>query len=129
MRKQEKSQGTVKRLIKTMFGFYPRMLPVTLVCIVFSALISSIPAIFMQNVIALIETSWQSGDWGAAAGRILPLVGILCVFCAVACRSHDVYTAYGCYHAGLSAQAARKPCSAGCRIFPSAILTRTTTAM
>ena len=31
MRKQEKSQGTVKRLIKTLFGFYPRMLPVTLV--------------------------------------------------------------------------------------------------
>ena len=60
MRKQEKSQGTVKRLIKTLFGFYPRMLPVTLVCIVFSALISSIPAIFMQNVIALIETAGKA---------------------------------------------------------------------
>ena len=77
MRKQEKSQGTVKRLIKTLFGFYPRMLPVTLVCIVFSALISSIPAIFMQNVIALIETSWQSGDWNAVGGQILSLVCLL----------------------------------------------------
>ena len=46
------------------------MLPLTLVCIVFSALITSIPAVFMQNVIALIETSWQSGDWNAVGGQI-----------------------------------------------------------
>ena len=92
MRKQEKSQGTVKRLIKTMFGFYPRMLPVTLVCIVFSALISSIPAIFMQNVIALIETSWQSGDWNAVGGQILSLVGILAAFYVIALVATTVFT-------------------------------------
>ena len=92
MRKQEKSQGTVKRLIKTLFGFYPRMLPVTLVCIVFSALISSIPAIFMQNVIALIETSWQSGDWNAVGGQILSLVGILAAFYVIALASTTVFT-------------------------------------
>ncbi|RGQ44278.1 ABC transporter ATP-binding protein [[Clostridium] leptum] len=92
MRKQEKSQGTVKRLIKTMFGFYPRMLPVTLVCIVFSALISSIPAIFMQNVIALIETSWQSGDWNAVGGQILSLVGILAAFYVIALAATTVFT-------------------------------------
>lgn len=92
MRKQEKSQGTVKRLIKTMFGFYPRMLPVTLVCIVFSALISSIPAIFMQNVIALIEISWQSGDWNAVGGQILSLVGILAAFYVIALAATTVFT-------------------------------------
>ncbi len=32
-----KSGHRKARLIKTLFGFYPRMLPVTLVCIVFSA--------------------------------------------------------------------------------------------
>ena len=92
MRKQEKSQGTVKRLIKTLFGFYPRMLPLTLVCIVFSALITSIPAVFMQNVIALIETSWQSGDWNAVGGQILSLVGILVLFYVLSLASTTLFT-------------------------------------
>ena len=51
-------------LIKMLFSFYPVMLPVTLACIVFNAVISSIPSIFMQNVIALVEQSWQSGATG-----------------------------------------------------------------
>lgn len=92
MRNQNKTQGTVKRLVKTLFGFYPRMLPVTLVCIVFSALITSIPAIFMQNVIALIETSWQSGDWNAVGGQILTLVGILVAFYVLSLASTTLFT-------------------------------------
>ncbi len=92
MHNQAKPQGTIKRLIKTLFGFYPKMLPVTLVCIVFSALISSIPAIFMQNVIALIETSWQNGDWNAVGGQILTLVGILVVFYVLALTSTTLFT-------------------------------------
>lgn len=92
MRNQNKTQGTVKRLVKTLFGFYPRMLPVTLVCIVFSALITSIPAIFMQNVIALIETSWQSGDWNAVGGQILTLVGILMAFYVLSLASTTLFT-------------------------------------
>lgn len=92
MRNENKPQGTVKRLAKTLFGFYPRMLPLTLVCIVFSALITSIPAIFMQNVIALIETSWQSGDWNAVGGQILSLVGILVLFYVLSLASTTLFT-------------------------------------
>ena len=50
------------RLIKMLFSFYPVMLPVALACILFNAIISSIPSIFMQNVISLVEQSWQAGD-------------------------------------------------------------------
>ena len=92
MRNKNKPQGTVKRLAKTLFGFYPRMLPLTLICIVFSALITSIPAIFMQNVIALIETSWQSGDWNAVGGQILSLVGILVMFYVLSLASTTLFT-------------------------------------
>lgn len=73
-------QGVVKRLLKMMFEFYPVMLPVTLVCIVFSAIVGSVPAVFMQNIIAVIEQSWQSGDWGSVSTKILTLAGILIVF-------------------------------------------------
>ena len=73
-------QGVVKRLLKMMFQFYPVMLPVTLVCIVFSAIVGSVPAVFMQNIIAVIEQSWQSGDWSSVSTKILTLAGILIVF-------------------------------------------------
>ena len=67
------------RLIKMLFRFYPVMLPITLVCILANAIISSIPSIFMQNVIALVEQSWQNGDWAAVSGQLFRLVGILVV--------------------------------------------------
>ena len=56
------------------------MLPATIACIVFNAVVSSIPSVFMQNIIAVIENNWQEGDWGAVGGQILRLVSILAVF-------------------------------------------------
>ncbi|HBG75977.1 MAG TPA: ABC transporter, partial [Clostridiales bacterium] len=73
-------QSTIGRLVKMMFGFYPVMLPVTMACILFNAIISSIPAVFMQKVIAVIEANWKSGNWNAAGRIILPTVGLLVTF-------------------------------------------------
>lgn len=77
---RKESKGTVRRLLKTMLEFYPVMMPVTIACIIFNAAVSSVPSIFMQNIIAVIEKSWQSGEWGAVSGEILRLVSILAVF-------------------------------------------------
>ncbi len=78
MNKQQST--TIRRLFKTILGFYPVMLPVTIFCIIFNAAVSSLPSIFMQNIIATLETSWQSGDWNAVSGKILNLVLILTIF-------------------------------------------------
>ena len=77
---ENKKKNIVLRLFKTMLGFYPVMLPATIACIIFNAVVSSIPTVFMQKIIAVIENSWQKGDWGAVGGRILSLVAILAVF-------------------------------------------------
>ena len=77
---RKESKGIVRRLLKTMLEFYPVMMPVTIACIIFNAAVSSVPSIFMQNIIAVIEKSWQSGEWGAVSGEILRLVSILAVF-------------------------------------------------
>ena len=45
--KRKVKKGVVSRLLRTMRGFYPVMLPLAVVCIVFSAVVSSIPSIFM----------------------------------------------------------------------------------
>ena len=43
-------KGTFKRLIKELFAFYPRLLPLTICCIILSAAIGAIPALFMRQV-------------------------------------------------------------------------------
>ncbi|MGN0106358.1 MAG: ABC transporter ATP-binding protein [Hominilimicola sp.] len=63
-----------------MLVFYPVILPVAIVCIIFSAIVSSFPAVFMQNIIAIVEESWKSGDWNAVGVRILSFVGLLVIF-------------------------------------------------
>ena len=76
----KRSMGrTMKRLIHTLFEFYPVMMPVVVVCVIFSAVVSSIPAVFMQNIIAIVEQSWQAGDWAAVSGQIVKLVCTLIV--------------------------------------------------
>ena len=71
---------TAPRLIKTLFGFYPVMLPLTVVLILFNAVVSSMPSIFMQRVIAAVEDNWQSGSWDAAGKTIIGTVTLLGVF-------------------------------------------------
>ena len=85
-------QGTLLRIFKTLFSFYPVMMPVVVCCILFSAIISSIPSVFMQKVIAVIEANWQSGDWAAASGQVMGLVGVLVVLYVLALLSAFTYT-------------------------------------
>lgn len=90
--KNKAKKGTLGRLLKMIFGFYPVLLPVTLCCIIFSAVISSMPSLFMQNVISAIEESWQAGDWSLVSGRILKYVAILASFYVVALISTTLYS-------------------------------------
>lgn len=76
----EFKRGILKRLLKTMMEFYPVMLPATAACIVFNAAVSALPSVFMQNIIAVVEESWQSGDWSGIKGTVLHFVGILAFF-------------------------------------------------
>ena len=88
-----KGQGKaiLLRLIKMLFSFYPVLLPVALACILFNAIISSIPSVFMQNVISLVEQSWQAGDWAAVGGQILRFVLILVVLYVLSLAAGTVY--------------------------------------
>lgn len=80
MKNNHEKKGTVRRLLGVMLDFYPVMLPVTIFCILFNAVVTAVPSVFMQNVIALVEQSWKSGDWTAAGSGILRCVGILALF-------------------------------------------------
>ena len=91
-RGQRAPKGVLRRLLRLLFEFYPVLLPVTLVCILINAIVSAMPAVFMQNIIAVVDESYQSGDWTAVSGKILTLVGILVGLYIVSLIAGCVYT-------------------------------------
>ncbi|MBE6616447.1 MAG: ABC transporter ATP-binding protein [Ruminococcaceae bacterium] len=86
---QIKSLG---RVIKLLLGYYPVLVPLTAICIVFSSFVSAIPALFQQNIIASIEKWYPTGDWDSAVKEILPLILILIVLYVLSIASMIVYT-------------------------------------
>lgn len=72
-------KNTFTRLIKTLFEFYPALLPVIIVLILFNSVVSSIPSIFMQNIIAVIEKYWRTKDWLHAKPEVLSFVTVLLI--------------------------------------------------
>ena len=91
-RGQRAPKGVLRRLLRTLFEFYPVLLPVTLACILVNAIVSSIPSIFMQNIIAIVDDSYKSGDWASVAGRILTYVAVLVVMYVISLIAGAFYT-------------------------------------
>ena len=69
----------LKRILGHLFRAYPVMLPISIFCMVASAVVSSIPSIFLQKVLAIVTETVKAGNtsWTDAAKEIVPLVGIL----------------------------------------------------
>ena len=83
--KRKFNGGMMKRLIRMLFGYYPVMLPLAIVCIVFTAVVSSIPAIFLQKVIEAIgEAQSLHLTWEEASKLIVPKVAVLISFYVLA---------------------------------------------
>ena len=83
--------NTFKRIIKMLFKFYPVMMPLTVACIIFSAVTAAVPAVFQQKIIADIEIFIKSGDWNAAKQAILPKIFILVGLYAVSIIAITLY--------------------------------------
>lgn len=91
-RGQRAPKGVLRRLLRTLFEFYPVLLPITLVCILINAIVSAAPAVFLQNVIAVVDESYKSGDWASVSGRILTYVVILVVMYVISLIAGAFYT-------------------------------------
>lgn len=84
--------AALKRVLKMIYGYYPVLFPLAIVCIVFASITASIPAIFQQQVLAAIEEWYLTKDWASASQVIIPKVALLGVFylislCAVALQT------------------------------------------
>ena len=77
MNTQPGSMKNLMRAYKKLFKYYPVLAPLTVFCILFSAIVSSIPALFVQNVLTGIENWVESGNWTAAKAEIMPYIMLL----------------------------------------------------
>ncbi len=76
-KKQKGGFKDIFRIIKLFRSFYPVLFPLTIVCIIFSAIVSSIPALFIQKIIEKIQVWQPTQDWASASKEIIPLVCVL----------------------------------------------------
>ena len=74
--------------LKLIFSFYPLQFSLMILCVVVAAVLSSLPSIFLQQTIDVVNNSWQSGDWSKTAPEVgsiaLTLIGTYAV--ALACQ-------------------------------------------
>ena len=108
--------GTAIRLIKTLFSFYPRLLPAVVACLLIAAVSSSFGAVFLQGALQIVTEFGESGDWSVAGPQVFALVAELAAV----------------YLVGVAASAFSRSCarrrSTACRTCPSATSTRTSAA-
>ena len=91
MRKKSAGQ-TVKRLIQMEFSFFPKLLPFVIFLIIVNAVISSIPSVFQQKVIAVLQDAWTNGlEWSQVSGQILHLCIILGILYAISLIAGFMY--------------------------------------
>ena len=76
--KKKNRSVTLKRLVKLLFSFYPKLLPFIIILILVNAVISSLPSIFQQNIVAILQTAWENGiGWDIVRPDIMHHIVIL----------------------------------------------------
>lgn len=80
------------RVIRMLYECYPTLVIITAVCIVFSAIVSSIPSLFLQQIIKIVGEYTVSGDWETARALIIPKIILLVSFYVLSILSILAYT-------------------------------------
>ncbi len=90
--KKQNRSATVKRLIKLLFSFYPKLLPTIIVLILINAVISSLPSIFQQNIVSVLQVAWENGTaWSEVEPQVMHYILILASLYAASLLAGIVY--------------------------------------
>ena len=79
--KMKMQKGVLGRTLKALFHFYPKMTTIALVCIIFNAVVSSLPSIFMERIFSVVAKALEQGGGWAVFGKeiiidMLTLIGL-----------------------------------------------------
>ncbi|MDD5800737.1 MAG: ABC transporter ATP-binding protein [Coriobacteriales bacterium] len=86
---------TLSRTLAMVFHYYPVHVIVQVVCIVVAAILASVPSIFMQQAIAVVQQTMQTGDWASAGPQILSITLTLITCYVVALGANIAQTQLG----------------------------------
>ena len=84
--------ATLWRVLKLLYGSYPVLMPLVTVCILFSAAVSAIPAVFIQKVIKVIQDTGSNGSWETAGPLIIGYIVVLLSLYLVSIIASTLYT-------------------------------------
>ena len=87
-----KNFSSLGRVIRKLFSYYPRLAPLTVFCILFSAVVSAIPSLFVQKVLAVVEELYVTRDWASARPEIVHYLVILAVLYLLSLIAMTFYT-------------------------------------
>lgn len=91
--KQKLNVKVLSRLMKMLFRFFPVMLPVTIICILFSSIAAAVPDMYIQKVIKLITDALDGGwTWEQAREQLIPMMVTLVILYLVAIVAVVLYT-------------------------------------
>lgn len=85
--KQKKKTHAMRRVIGQLFRDYPGQLTAVIICIIISAVVAVMPAVYLETLTTYIEEGLNSG-WDAVSGKIVQtillmigiyLVGLICI--------------------------------------------------
>ena len=79
------------RVLRSLVHQYPVLFPVALFCMAFSAVAAAVPAIFIQNIVAVIEEWFRTGDWAGAKPIIVRKLTLLVCMYAMSITSNTLY--------------------------------------
>lgn len=82
MNKRIRTKGTLGRVLKSLFKYYPVLFPLAIFFISINAVVSAIPALFMQQVLEILKERTQDEiwDWPSLATQIIPIIIRLACF-------------------------------------------------
>ena len=90
--KMQAKKGTLKRIIKTLFEFYPVLMPLVATCILFNGVVGVLPGFINGKIIKVIEDHIELGDWTGAKPLITKYIIIFIVLYTLALISVFIYT-------------------------------------
>ena len=88
------NKNALGRTLKFLVKSYPVLVPITAVCIIFSAIVSAIPSIFTQQIFEVIDKYISAGNfnWSEASREIVPKIVILAVLYILSILSITAYS-------------------------------------
>ena len=94
-RGSQRPGATFKRILRTVFHYYPVHATVMVLCIIASSVLASVPSIFLQQAIDIVQHAFPTGDWAGAMPKVGRVAASLITCYVIALAANIAYAQLG----------------------------------